>query len=119
MDLVVYVYELSAQGRFARDFALCDQIHRAAISVPSNISEGYERGSRPEFHRFLTYAKGSCGEVRTHLHVAQRLGYITPEVAEAALLQAENVSRIISKQNSSRPTAPKDIKKRSTLTFDR
>jgi four helix bundle protein len=97
MDLVVHVYELSSSGRFARDFALSDQIHRAAISVPSNIAEGFERRSRAEFHHSLTISKGSCGEVRTQLHIAKRLGYITAEVADEALLQAENVSRIISR----------------------
>ena len=101
MDLAVHVYELSRQGKFARDFALADQIHRAGISVPSNIAEGYERGSRAEFHRFLTIAKGSCGETRTQLHLAKRLGYLDAETADAALREAEQVSRIISKLQSS------------------
>ena len=97
MDLAVQVYELSRQGKFARDFALCDQIHRAGISVPSNVAEGFERGSRAEFHRFLGIAKGSCGEVRTHLYLAKRLGYLDDETAATALTEAEGVSRIISK----------------------
>ena len=97
MDFVVRVYELSSVGKFARDFALADQIHRAAISVPANISEGFERGSRSEFHRFLSIAKGSCGELRTHLHLAKRLGYITPDAAHSALTEATEISRIISK----------------------
>jgi len=97
MDLVVRVYEISGVGKFARDYALADQIHRAAISVPANISEGFERGSRAEFHRFLSIAKGSCGELRTHLHLAKRLRYITDEVAQSALAEAEEISRIISK----------------------
>ena len=97
MDLAVHVYELSRQGKFARDFALSDQIHRAGISVPSNVAEGFERGSRAEFHRFLSIAKGSCGEVRTHLHLAKRLGYLDGQTAATALTEAEEVSRIISK----------------------
>ena len=101
MDLAVNVYELSRQGRFARDFALSDQIHRAGISVPSNIAEGFERGSRAEFHRFLTIAKGSCGELRTQIHLAKRLGYLTDETAAAALDEAEQTSRIINKLRSS------------------
>ena len=55
------------------------------------------RGSRSEFHRFLSIAKGSCGELRTHLHVAKRLGYLTAEDAKAALAEAEEISRIISR----------------------
>lgn len=97
MDFVVRVYELSSVGKFARDFALADQIHRAAISVPANISEGFERGSRAEFHRFLSIAKGSCGELRTHLHLAKRLAYITSDAAQNALTEATEISRIISK----------------------
>jgi four helix bundle protein len=97
MDLAVHVYEISRQGRFARDFALCDQIHRAGISVPSNIAEGFERGSRAEFHRFLGIAKGSCGEVRSHLHLAKRLGYLDEETTAIALRAAEETSRIISR----------------------
>ena len=97
MDFVVRVYDLSRIGRFAKDFALSDQIHRAAISVPSNIAEGFERGNRTEFHRFLSISKGSCGEMRTHIHVARRLGYLNEETARAALTEAEEISRIISR----------------------
>jgi four helix bundle protein len=101
MDLAVHVYELSRKGQFARDFALTDQIHRSAISVPSNISEGFERGGRPDFHRFLTIAKGSCGELRTQLHLAHRLGYLDIDTAEAVVMHAEDVSSIISRLRTS------------------
>lgn len=101
MDLVVHVYELSREKPFAGDFALCNQIHRSSISVPANIAEGFERGSRAEFHRFLGIAKGSCGETRTHIHVAKRLGYLDAEIAAQALREAEELSRIISKLRTS------------------
>lgn len=97
MELAVHVYELSRNGKFARDFALSDQIRRAGISVPANIAEGFERGSRAEFHRFLSIAKGSCGETRTHIHLAHRLGYLDQEAATSALGEAEAVSKMISK----------------------
>lgn len=97
MDLATRVYELSRHGKFSRDFALCDQIRRSSISVPANIAEGFERGSRAEFHRFLSIAKGSCGETRTHIYLAKRLGYLDEEIASALLHEAEEVSRIISK----------------------
>jgi four helix bundle protein len=62
----------------SRDFALKDQIQRSAISIPSNIAEGAERGSDADFGRFLDYSKGSCGELRTqllvHREVCRQLG---------------------------------------------
>jgi four helix bundle protein len=67
MDLTRAVYALSRKGEFARDFALRDQIRRAAISVVSNIAEGFERGANREFIQFLLYAKGSAGEVEAQL----------------------------------------------------
>ena len=66
-----------------KNFALRDQMHRAAISIPSNIAEGAERDSTPDFIRFLRYAKSSCGELRTQLYLFQqineRLGASLPE----------------------------------------
>lgn len=73
-DLVVEVY---ACVQNCGDRSLKDQIQRAAVSVPSNIAEGYERKSNKEFIHFLYIAKGSCGEVRTQLYLAYRLGYLT------------------------------------------
>lgn len=56
-----------------KDYALRDQMHRAAVSVPSNIAEGAERDSTTEYIRFLRYSKGSCGELRTQLYIHQRI----------------------------------------------
>ena len=70
------VYSLTKKRAFARDFALVNQIRRAAISVVSNISEGFERGSNREFIQFLYVAKGSCAELRAQLFVALDQGYI-------------------------------------------
>jgi four helix bundle protein len=95
MELAVDVYRLTRDQPFVRDFALCAQIHRAAISVPSNIAEGFDRGTRSEFHRFLSIAKASCAEVRTQLQLALRLGYIEPAGARQILEQTEELSRII------------------------
>lgn len=53
----------------SREFALKDQMTRAAISIPSNIAEGAERSSDADFSRFVNYSKGSCGELRTQLIV--------------------------------------------------
>lgn len=111
IELAVRVHEMSRAGDFARDFVLRDQINRSAISVPANVAEGYERGSRAEFHRFLMIAKGSCGETRTHLYLAHRFGYLDQDTANDALRDAEEVSRIISKLQSSVATQRDAAKK--------
>ncbi|MEZ9631455.1 four helix bundle protein [Vibrio breoganii] len=59
-----------------RDFGFKDQITRSALSVPSNIAEGYERRSAKEFRNFLSYAKGSCGELRTQIYIGVDIEYI-------------------------------------------
>ena len=64
--LAVYVYESLAASR---DFGLRDQMQRAAVSIPSNIAEGYERSSK-DFARFLSIAKGSAAELRTQSYIA-------------------------------------------------
>ena len=75
-ELVKEVYRMSREGTFAKDFGLQDQIRRAAVSIMSNIAEGFERNGNKEFINFLTVAKGSCGEVRSQLYVALDQGYV-------------------------------------------
>ena len=94
-ELTRNVYLLTATERFSTDFGLRDQIQRAAVSIMSNIAEGFERASRPEFHQFLVIAKGSCAEVRSQLYVALDVGYITNDQFEKVQGQAEEVGRII------------------------
>lgn len=95
MDLAVVVYRFAAVERFARDFAFSNQIHRSAISISSNIAEGFERNSRPEFRRFLAIAKGSCGELRSQVHLAARLKYVSQEQHDEAVSRAEEISLMI------------------------
>ena len=64
------IYEITSRNEFAHEFSLKDQMQRAAVSILSNISEGFERDSNKEFLTFLSYAKGSCGELRSQLYVA-------------------------------------------------
>ena len=70
------IYQISSGGAFAKDFALVDQIRRAAISIMSNIAEGFERNGDREFVQFLTISKDSCGEVRAQLYVALDQKYV-------------------------------------------
>jgi len=64
------VYKLSGQGAFARDFGLRDQMQRAAVSIMSNIAEGFESQSRMLFISFLYRARGSAAELRAQAYVA-------------------------------------------------
>jgi four helix bundle protein len=65
IELVKQVYLATNEGDLKRDFGLRDQLRRAAVSIPTNIAEGFERSSRKEYLLFLNIAKGSAGEVRS------------------------------------------------------
>jgi four helix bundle protein len=80
----VAVYGATQSGRFARDTGLRTQIQRAAVSVMSNIAEGFDRNSRAEFARFLAIARGSAGEVRSQLHSPET--WVTCRRADSATL---------------------------------
>ncbi|MBI3801936.1 MAG: four helix bundle protein [Deltaproteobacteria bacterium] len=94
-ELARGIYQLTRQGNFAKDFGLSGQIQRAAVSIMSNVAEGFERGSRGEFHQFLSVAKASCAEVRSQLYVAFDVGYLDRARFEDLLAQAEELARII------------------------
>lgn len=88
--LARHVYQLTS--RFPRDerFGLTAQIRRAAVSVPSNIAEGYARGTRPDYIRFLWMANGSLAELQTRLLLAAELGFArTNDLAPVASLVEE------------------------------
>ena len=91
--LVREVYKVTRQRAFIRDFALRDQITRAAISSVSNIAEGFERGTRKEFIQFLNVAKGSNGEVRSQLYVALDQEYLDQKMFEKLRDSALSLSR--------------------------
>jgi len=76
MDLCTEIYALTNNDLFSKNFGLNDQIGRSAVSIPSNISEGFERDSKNHFLYFLAIDKGSCGELRTQLNIAYNLNYI-------------------------------------------
>jgi four helix bundle protein len=70
------IYHITTSGALAQDFGLRDQMRRSAVSVMSNIAEGFGRSGNREFIRFLTYARGSILELETQLIVAQDVGFI-------------------------------------------
>jgi len=92
-ELTCQIYAASKTGEFARDFGLRDQIQRASVSAMANIAEGFERGGDREFLQFLSQAKGSCGEVRSHLYVALDQHYLPEAQFNELYSQATNTSR--------------------------
>ena len=95
-ELVKDIYTLTLDTRFERDYALRDQIRRAAISINSNIAEGLDRGSNKEFAHFLYMAKGSASEVRSQLYLALDLGYIEEGVLVTLKAKLFKLSRQLS-----------------------
>ena len=94
-ELARHIYRISSKPAFARDFGLKDQIRRAAVSVMSNIAEGYDRSGTGEFVQFLAIAKGSAAEVRCQLYLAVDLGYIQDgDFRELNTLAAETGSMV-------------------------
>lgn len=72
-----------------------DQVCRSALSVPSNIAEGYERNSSREFARSLKIAKGSCGELRTQLYIGIEAGFMAKVQAMKFILETEEISKML------------------------
>jgi four helix bundle protein len=93
-ELTNVIYDMSDVGAFARDFPLRDQIRRAAVSIMSNIAEGFESRTSRLYIEHLGRAKASCGEVRAQLYLAYDRRYVSGEVFEQTLALAESVSRL-------------------------
>src|SRR5438046_726846 len=93
--LVREIYVVTRAVHVKRDFQFCAQLQSAAVSIMSNIAEGYERRSRSEFHRFVLISKGSCGEVRSLIYAALDLGYLDVDGFDRLCGLAEETSRML------------------------
>ena len=95
MELVEEVYRLA--GRLPKDelYGLSDQIRRAAVSIPSNVAEGYARKAAKDYGRFLVIARGSKYELETQLEICLRVGYLDKKDAEKALQLCEEVGKML------------------------
>ncbi|MGI5869601.1 MAG: four helix bundle protein [Kiritimatiellia bacterium] len=89
------IYAVTANGAFAQDFGLRNQICRASVSIMSNIAEGFERGGDKEFLQLVSTAKGSSGEVRSHLYVALDAGYIDRQTFTCLSDMAMQINRML------------------------
>ena len=96
-ELANAVYALTNDAPLAKDYGLRDQLRRASVSVLSNIAEGFERDTTPDFIHFLFMAKGSAGEIRAQLYIALDQNLISKGQFDTVSAAARQVSGIISK----------------------
>jgi len=94
MDLVTAVYPLTESFPKSEQYRLASQMHRAAVSVPSNIAEGHGLKQTQAYGRHLAIAGGSLAELQTQLQIADRLGYLTPE-SKPIIEEAREVGRML------------------------
>ncbi len=109
MDAVETVYAVSAEFPSTEKFGLTSQLRRAAVSIPSNIAEGYGRGTTQDYLRFLRIARGSLFEVDTQLLIAKRMGFLPHDQYEQVENQLAETGRVLAgliKSIESRITNP-------------
>ena len=94
-DLAVTIYIVTKEGEFCRDFGSRDQIRRAAISIPSNIAEGDERGSNKDAIRFFYISKGSLAELQTQLEIAREIGYLDKHRTKELLDECQVIGKML------------------------
>ena len=104
VDFSVSVYEMTKEFPKNEIYALCDQLQRASVSIPSNIAEGCSRRSANEFAHYLEISLGSCYEVETQLEIAVRLKYISKAQFTQAIDEVQSLEkRLTSLINTIRP----------------
>ncbi len=97
-----------------------DQVQRSALSVPSNVAEGYERDSDKEFVRFLNISKGSCGELRAQLYISRKLEFLKKTDSDRLIRESKEISamlhglsRAVTKRFPKKPQRPKVLRSES------
>jgi four helix bundle protein len=112
-------YDATGSGKFAKDYGLKDQIQRAAVSVMSNIAEGFESKTQALFIDFLGRAKGSAGEVRAQLYIARDRDYITQDQFAIAFELASRVASQIYRLMIYLQSRPNTVRlQEETLEYD-
>jgi four helix bundle protein len=112
------IYQITKCDSLSRDFGLSGQMQRAAVSIMSNVAEGFERGGRAEFHQFLSTAKSSCAELRSQPYVASDAGYLDQATFDQILAQAQEVARIIGGLRASVEKQRDKQRKQKTLKIE-
>ena len=95
MDIVVDIYRLTKKFPKEELYGIVGQMRRAAVSIPSNISEGFNRLSNKEYRQFLSISLGSCGELETQVEASFRLGYLIQQERDKMLEKLDHESRML------------------------
>ena len=96
MDLVIEVYGASKIFPPAEQYGLTSQLRRCAVSIPSNIAEGYGRRATGDYRRFLQVAMGSLYELQTHVELARRLGFLSRDDHDDLFAHSREIERMLS-----------------------
>jgi len=95
MEFAELVYGIAKQMPREERYGLTSQMLRSAASVPANVAEGYQRGTRRDYANFIGIARGSLAETETHLLLAARVGLLSADVIAPALACADELSRML------------------------
>ena len=106
IDMVEMIYELTRSFPAEEKFGLTSQMRRAAVSVPSNIAEGYGRSARGDYLQHLSIARGSLAELETQLYIALRLGYTSREQSARVYVVLEEVGKRLTRLKNALQTKP-------------
>lgn len=96
MDLAAGIYSVTRFFPKSEEFGLTSQMRRAVVSIPSNIAEGYGRGSRKELQRFLEFSSGSASELETQLLICQRVELLPTEVVNDLCKDIKTILKMLS-----------------------
>lgn len=94
-EIVLDIYKVSKKFPQEEIYGMVNQMRRAAVSIPSNISEGFNRYHNKEYRQFLYVALGSCGELETQVEIASVLGYVNQEDVNSLLEKLDHESRML------------------------
>ena len=94
-DLAVTIYRITQEGEFRRDFGFRDPIRKAAVSIPSNIAEGDERGTNKDAIGFFYISKGSLAELQTQLEIACEIGYVDEDRTKELLDECQDIGKML------------------------
>ena len=95
MQMAEMLYSMVKKFPKEETYALSDQMRRAAVSIPSNIAEGYGRNSKKEYIQFLSIAKGSAYELETQMIPTVRIGYVTEQEILPIMNSLTEIGKII------------------------